>query len=341
MSSNGSSPVLDLDRAGLEETLKPLERASMLPPRSFTASSVLGWELEHLFRGGWICVGHASALAEPGAYLMRVIGDESVFVIAGKDGEARGFFNVCRHRGARIFEEPEGKVRGRIRCPYHAWSYDFDGSLLGTRAHRGPRGLRSRLLRPPPGGGRGGGRLVMVNLSESPTPAAEYVGELAPWLERYALGRLEPGGRRDYEVAANWKAIAENYNECLHCPGVHPELNALSDYSSGDPGRRRRRLVRGLDDAERRGRDDGPRRRTRRGSPADRRPARRRAPPRLLLRAVPEHAGLPASRLRDAAHPLAARAGPDRRDLRMVLRAGHDRGARTSIPPTPSTSGTR
>ena len=61
------------------------------------------------------------------------------------------------------------------------------------------------------------------------------MGELAPWLERYGLRRLEPAGRRDYEVAANWKAIAENYNECLHCPGVHPELNALSDYSSGAP----------------------------------------------------------------------------------------------------------
>ena len=87
MSSNGSGPVLDLERAGVEETLKPLERASMLPPRSFTETSVLDWELEHLFGGGWICAGHASALAEPGAYLMRVIGDESVFVIAGEDGE--------------------------------------------------------------------------------------------------------------------------------------------------------------------------------------------------------------------------------------------------------------
>jgi glycine betaine catabolism A len=233
LSADGSAPDLDLDRAELEATIQPLERASMLPPRSFTDGGVLGWELEHLFRGGWICVGHASALAEPGAYLMRLIGDESVFVIAGKDGEPRGFFNVCRHRGARIFEEAEGKVRGRIRCPYHAWSYDLDGSLLGTRHTEGLEDFDPGCYGLRPVATEVAGGLVMVSLSGSRAPAGGHVGELAPWLERYALGRLEPAGRRDYEVAANWKAIAENYNECLHCPGVHPELNALSDYSSG------------------------------------------------------------------------------------------------------------
>jgi glycine betaine catabolism A len=235
MSRNGAAPALDLNRAELEETLKPLERASMLPPRSFTDSSVLGWELESLFRGGWVCIGHASAIAEPGAYLSRVIGDESVFVIAGKDGEARGFFNVCRHRGARIFEEAEGKVRGRIRCPYHAWSYDLDGSLLGTRHTEGLEDFDPGCYGLTPVATEVVGGLVLVNLAPSPTPAPDHVGELRPWLERYAVDRLEPAGRREYAVKANWKAIAENYNECLHCPGVHPELNALSDYASGAP----------------------------------------------------------------------------------------------------------
>ena len=66
-------------------------------------------------------------------------------------------------------------------------------------------------------------------------PAEDHVGELLAQLEHYSVDLAAPRRRaHDYEVAANWKGIAENYNECLHCPGVHPELNALSDYMSGE-----------------------------------------------------------------------------------------------------------
>ena len=233
MSGNGSTP-LALDRAELDATLRPLERASMLPPPSFTDPSVLAWELENLFCDGWICAGHVSAVAEPGDYLMRDLGRESLFVIRGTDGEVRAFHNVCRHRAARIFSEPRGHVRGRIRCPYHAWSYGFDGSLQGTRHTEGLEDFDPSCFGLVPIAVEVIGGLVMVSLADDPGPVAGHVGELAGWLERYSLDRLAPGGSNDYEVAANWKAIAENYNECLHCPGVHPELNALSDYASGE-----------------------------------------------------------------------------------------------------------
>jgi Rieske 2Fe-2S family protein len=78
------------------------------------------------------------------------------------------------------------------------------------------------------------GGLLLVDIGgEAPDPA-EHVGDLLTYLERYRTETLRSGGRVDYVVAANWKGIAENYNECLHCPGVHPELNALSNYMSGD-----------------------------------------------------------------------------------------------------------
>jgi Rieske 2Fe-2S family protein len=229
-----SSTQLPLDPAAVAATVQPLERASMLPPPAFTSESVFAWEAEDLFAGGWICAGHMSALSEPGAFLMREVGDESFFVIADQGGEVRGFFNACRHRGARIMEEGEGRVQARIRCPYHAWSYGLDGSLMGTRHTEGLEDFDPACYGLRPVAVEVIGGLVLVNLSESPEPVAGHVGELAGWLERYRLESLEPGGRRDYEVAANWKAIAENYSECLHCPGVHPELNALSDYASGE-----------------------------------------------------------------------------------------------------------
>ncbi len=101
------------------------------------------------------------------------------------------------------------------------------------------------------------GGLVLVDLGGEAPAAAEHVGELAGSFERYQVDALARGGERHYDVAANWKAIAENYSECLHCPGVHPELNAPQRLHERGGGGRRGRLVRGLDDAERGRRDDG------------------------------------------------------------------------------------
>ena len=225
---------LALDPGEVEATLEPLERASMLPPPSFTDDSVLAWEMENLFIGGWICAAHVSVVSEPGAFVTRELGEESIMVIGGEDGRPRAFFNVCRHRGARIFEEPDGRVRERIRCPYHAWSYGLDGSLLGTRHTEGLEDFDPSCygLRPVETAVVAG--LVLVNVGGQAPPAAEHVGELTRLLDRYRLGELERAAEHVYEVEANWKSIAENYSECLHCPGVHPELNALSDYASGE-----------------------------------------------------------------------------------------------------------
>jgi Rieske 2Fe-2S family protein len=231
---SATAPSLPLDRAGVEATLQPLERASMLPPSAFTDTAVFEWELESLFCDGWICAAHVSAVAEPGSYVMREVGDESFFVIRGKDGELRGFYNVCRHRAARIFSDSAGQVRARITCPYHAWSYGLDGSLQGTRHTEGLEDFDPACHGLAPVAVEVVGGLVMVNLSPEPAPVGGHIGELEGWLKRYRLGELELGGRHDYSVASNWKGIAENYSECLHCPGVHPELNAISPYDSGE-----------------------------------------------------------------------------------------------------------
>ena len=224
---------LTLDPREVAETLQPVERATMLPPAAFADPSVLEWELDNLF-GGWICLGHVSAVAEPGAYLMREIGPTSVFAIGGPGGSPRAFLNSCRHRASRLITEAEGKVRKRIQCPYHAWSYDLEGNLVAAphmdgvenfdKSCNGLLEVRSAVV----------GGLLLIDLSGTAPEAAEHIGDLLPELERYRLGELRPGGGTDYVVAANWKGIAENYSECLHCPAVHPELNALSDYRSGE-----------------------------------------------------------------------------------------------------------
>ena len=204
----------------------------MLPPAAFADPAVLAWELEHVY-GGWVALGHASLVSEPGAYVMREIGETSVFALADESGKPRVFLNTCRHRGSRLVSDAEGSVRRRIQCPYHAWSYGLDGKLAAAphmdevedfdRSCFGLMEVRSAVV----------AGLLLADLSgEAPDPVA-HVGDLGRRLAQWRLPSLARAGSRTYEVAANWKAIGENYNECLHCPGVHPELNALSDYRSG------------------------------------------------------------------------------------------------------------
>src|SRR6266545_494275 len=218
--------TLPMSIRDVERTREPLERATMLPGAAFTDPRVLEWELESVFRGGWVCVGHADQVRERGQFLMVEIWRESAFVVADDDGRPHAFLNTCRHRGARIVDEPEGRL-GRLQCPYHAWSYAFDGSLRNAphtdeienfdKRCYGLKAVRTAVVE----------GLVLVDLTGSAPPAEEHVGELAPALARYRLQELRRAQRITYEVAAN-------YSECLHCPGVHPELNQLSHYLSGD-----------------------------------------------------------------------------------------------------------
>jgi phenylpropionate dioxygenase-like ring-hydroxylating dioxygenase large terminal subunit len=224
---------LPLRAAEVERTRLPLEQATQLPRAAFTDSSVLEWELATLFAGGWVCAGHAGQVRERGDFLKVEIGGDSVFVVADDDGLPRAFHNVCRHRGARLVQEPEGRMR-RLQCPYHAWTYGFDGSLRSAPFTDGLddfdaacNGLKPVRLAVVEG-------LLLLDLSGSAPSPQEHVGELAAQMAHYRLAELRRGARLVYDVGANWKAIAENYSECLHCPGVHPELNRLSHYLSGE-----------------------------------------------------------------------------------------------------------
>ena len=228
-----TATALDLEPREVEATLQPLERATMLPPRAFVDPGVFEWELETIF-SGWICVGHVSRVAEPGSYLMREIGTDSVVVMGAEDGRPRAFLNVCRHRGARLIDEPEGSVRRRIQCPYHGWSYGLDGQLKATPHMEGVEDFDTSCWGLMPVRVATVGGLVLVDLSGEAPDVGDHAGELAGYLERYRVEALGRAGQASYEVAANWKAIAENYSECLHCPGVHPELNRLSHYMSGE-----------------------------------------------------------------------------------------------------------
>src|SRR5450755_1325598 len=106
--------------------------ASTLPGRYYYDTAIYDQEMERIFSQMWVCVGRAETLSDPGTYQLVTLGQESIIIVRGRDHELRAFYNVCRHRGARLCTEAAGQLKGSIQCRYHAWTYGLDGQLIGA-----------------------------------------------------------------------------------------------------------------------------------------------------------------------------------------------------------------
>ncbi|MGH8224457.1 MAG: aromatic ring-hydroxylating oxygenase subunit alpha [Woeseiaceae bacterium] len=200
-----------------------------LPRETYFDADWFARERERIFFADWTCIGREEDWPEPGAYRAISLIGESLLVVRGDDAVLRAFFNVCRHRGCQLVDavDPEassGRFRSKIRCPYHSWSYRLDGSLQHTphmEVDKSQYQLYGLAL-------DSWGGFVFAKVS-APAAAADdtvlqQLGPIADRVRRYALAELRSGRRIRYSVAANWKVLLENYNECYHCAGVHPEL---------------------------------------------------------------------------------------------------------------------
>jgi Rieske 2Fe-2S family protein len=202
-----------------------------LPGRDYHSDEVFALDRERVFFREWFCVARADEAPEPGDYVTVDVAGESLVVLRGKDAELRAFYNVCRHRGSRLCEaETRGHAKGAIKCPYHAWSYAYDGRLIGTplvgkdELDRSQLGLWQAACEVWQG-------FVFVHLGEPERSLRDALAEQTDrplQYERWRMDELRTARRTTSEVAANWKILVENYNECLHCPTVHPELVAVA-----------------------------------------------------------------------------------------------------------------
>ena len=223
-----------VDRDGLLTVLDPTGSGRMLPREAYTSDEVLEWEREHFFAGTWLCAGRVSDLREPGARRGARVNGEGVLLVRDDDGLLRAFANTCRHRGHELLPCGATARRNAIHCPYHAWTYGLDGSLQATPRFDPPSGFDASenglvSLRVKEWNG-----WAMVNLSGDAAPLADHVGALDALLANYRCGELVVGATHEYEMAANWKLPIENYQECYHCPAIHPELCVVSPPTSGD-----------------------------------------------------------------------------------------------------------
>ena len=207
-----------------------LEQGLTLPASWYSDPEVLNLEHERIFHRTWQYAGVADDVAEPGAFLTSRAGRIPVVVVRGRDGELRAFANVCRHRGHEVVSGC-GR-RETLQCPYHAWTYDLDGSLRAAPRSEREQGFDRTEWSLRPLRVETWGRLVFVNAHPSAPPLADVLGDLPNELVEAGIDidSFEYRGRsRELTIAANWKIVVENFLECYHCPVAHKSFSRLLD----------------------------------------------------------------------------------------------------------------
>jgi Rieske 2Fe-2S family protein len=185
-------------------------------------------ELEHIFYRGWIYLCHSSTLATARAFRRFRIGTQEIVVLRDDQGVLRAFHNSCRHRGSILCEAQAGTLRGKlIVCPYHQWAYAQDGELKATSSMReapdfdkADYPLHAVAVQEWRGG-------IFVSLAEAPAQLTDGFERGSDRIDNWPMESLQVGHRWRKVMQCNWKVFWENFNECLHCPNIHPELCEL------------------------------------------------------------------------------------------------------------------
>lgn len=217
----------------------PLEQAEGLPPACYTDEDFYQRELDQIFHKGWMMVGRVERAPKPGDYFTAEFGRARLIVVRGQDGQLRAFGNSCRHRGAPLLQG-EGNCRAMV-CPYHAWTYALDGSMIGAP------GMQESIGFDPAANGLKPVRLdtwggfIFVCLAAETAPLSEWLGDLPQRLAMYGFENMRTSRRVEYDLACNWKTWVENFMEGYHIPTVHKStisrqkaINVPEDPGSGE-----------------------------------------------------------------------------------------------------------
>lgn len=215
---------------GLAASLAPFGSSRMLPREAYVDPEVFEWEQRNIF-SGWHCVGHASDLDGVGAQRAVGSGANGILLVRDEDEVVRAFANVCRHRGHELLACGASIKRRGVVCPYHSWSFKLNGELRKAPGfddlNTAEFGLTELRLVDWHG-------WLFVDPSGRDSDFAEHVAGTEEVISPYRPEDLTIVARHSYELATNWKVIAENYQECYHCSTIHPELSRISPPTSGD-----------------------------------------------------------------------------------------------------------
>ena len=228
-----------IDKEKLDIVNKPISKAHGLPNECYTNKDYTLIERKKLFEDKWVVIGVASSLPEIGDSKPFDLLGLPLLIVRNKKNKIKVFHNVCSHRGVKLVNKP-GKIKNVIRCPYHSWSYSYDGDLVATphlggmnkhthqdfqKQDNNLKEVRSFVWLD----------LIMINVNNNEIPFDEYIkplsmrwGKFWPDKDRELIKHADDFGYFKLEAKCNWKFAIENYCESYHLPWVHPGLNSYS-----------------------------------------------------------------------------------------------------------------
>ena len=234
------SKILDIEK--LNNVDQPIEVANGLPNECYTNNDYLAHEREKVFFNKWTVIGVASSIPNPGDAKPHNLLGIPLILVRDKNNKIRVFHNVCSHRGFKLLDK-QCNLKNVIRCPYHSWSYDFNGKLTVT-PHIGGLGkhevegfdknnsnlkeIKSNIWMD----------LIFININSNAKPFEDFIKPLEDRWSKFIskkdqklIRHSTDNGYFNMTVNSNWKFAIENYCESYHLPWIHPELNKVSNIS--------------------------------------------------------------------------------------------------------------
>ncbi len=204
----------------ISSLLKRYQSGYSLEQPFYTSNEVLTAEWESIWKKHWIYAGNTAQLKKSGDYFLYKINHDEIIIIKGNNDEIHAHYNTCTHRGSAICLEEKGHA-AKLICPYHQWVFDKDGRLLNARMMpddfcKEQYNLRKVAVEVVEG-------LIFVSLAKEPVDFSSIRTSLAPFVKTYNIKEAKIACQKKYTLRANWKLVAENFRECYHCGGAHPE----------------------------------------------------------------------------------------------------------------------
>ncbi|MCB2134373.1 MAG: Rieske 2Fe-2S domain-containing protein [Rhodobacteraceae bacterium] len=197
----------------------PLSQATGAHPALYWNEEIAAAEEAAIFRKDWVCPGLAAEIPEPGDYMTFTVAGEPIYSIRDKSGAVRSFSNVCRHRMMQLLDG-SGRT-SRVICPYHAWSYDLGGQLIGAGHMERSDGFDKKAICLPEIRTEIWNGWIYVTLNADAPPVAQTLAPLAEVVARYGMERYVPVVKEDHVWKTNWKLLTENFMEGYHLPVAH------------------------------------------------------------------------------------------------------------------------
>lgn len=217
---SGRAAIEDLLAAeDLAAALRPLERASTLPAAAFTSPEIYALETERIFRKQWLCVGRVDQVAEPGDYFTTDLLGDRLVVVRARDGVLRVLSRICRHRAAEVVQGA-GNARS-FQCPYHAWTYQLDGELVGAPLMDGVEGFARKAAALPEVRSEVWEGWIFVNFDPEAAPLAGQLAPLSRLFANYAMSEMIAVDALTFDSRFNWKVLVDNFMEAYHHIAIH------------------------------------------------------------------------------------------------------------------------